>query len=61
MLARHFGLEAKGLVLHAKYFQIWLARAGNREAALEFAVTEAARAVAFIVSGSINTTAASPS
>ena len=40
---------------HAIYFQNWLTRAGDREEALEYARTEAERAVRFILS-SVTTT-----
>lgn len=54
-LMRHFGLELGDTRRHAKYFQIWLGRTGDRERALIHAKKEAARAVRYILThGNIN-------
>ncbi len=49
ILMRHFGMLNLGTAIHAKYFQIWLERAGDRPAALRHAVRNAKRAVVYIL------------
>ena len=48
-LMKHFGLDVGDAGRHARYFQSWLERAGNRERALEHAAREAERSVRYIL------------
>jgi antirestriction protein ArdC len=48
-LMQHFGLELGAPARHAKYFQVWLSRAGDDKAALVHAKKHAAGAVRYIL------------
>ncbi len=48
-LMRYFGIDIGYPQRHAKYFQVWLSRAGSRKAALSHAKREVERAVQFIL------------
>jgi hypothetical protein len=48
-LMRCFGIELGYPQRHAKYFQVWLSRAGSQKAAMAHAKREAERAVQFII------------
>jgi len=48
-LMQHFGLELGCPERHAKYFQVWLGRAGSEKTALAHAKRHAAAAVRFIL------------
>jgi antirestriction protein ArdC len=48
-LMQHFGLELGCPERHAKYFQVWLSRAGSEKAALAHAKKHAAAAVRFVL------------
>ena len=50
ILMKYFKIAPANPTNHAIYFQNWLMRAGDREEALEYARTEAERAVRFILS-----------
>jgi antirestriction protein ArdC len=49
VLMRRFGLELGSPARHALYFQTWLGRIRNRDAALNYAKKEAVRAVEYIL------------
>jgi antirestriction protein ArdC len=48
-LMRSFGIDLGYPQRHAKYFQVWLSRAGSQKAAMAHAKKEAERAVRFVV------------
>ena len=53
LLLKHFGIASEDSSRHIGYFQAWLARAGHRDRALQYARKEALRAVRYILAHGI--------